>query len=279
MVWLQPEILRNEIDVDYNEANNNNGGDNNELALDPNNVQDASKATGQEGGDDPAQADSQTDNANFINFCTGKTITNGAQVQAGSCNGIVMGDIPSQQNMVSSIITSPGPGEDIAADTEFSVKLQVANLEAGSFTSKPYSIPPHLWARLIAADPQNTYYAAPQQLNNGNIVGHTHVTIQKISDTDFNPDTPPDAANFAFFKGINNADDGAGNLEAVVDEGLPAVSAPIMFGQAKADESLGVLSGVYDDFEQQSSARPYASRSERGTGWLPKVFSWPGWKQ
>ena len=29
-----------------------------------------------------------SDNANFINFCTGKTLTNGLQVKAGSCNGI-----------------------------------------------------------------------------------------------------------------------------------------------------------------------------------------------
>jgi hypothetical protein len=57
-------------------------------------------------------------------------------VTGGSCNGIVMGDIPSQSNMISSIITSPGPAEDIAANTPFTVNVKVANLVAGSFTSK-----------------------------------------------------------------------------------------------------------------------------------------------
>lgn len=37
---------------------------------------------------------------NFINFCVGKTITNGEQVQTGSCNPTPMGDIPSTNNMV-----------------------------------------------------------------------------------------------------------------------------------------------------------------------------------
>lgn len=76
------------------------------------------------------------------------------------------------------------------------------------------------------ADPQNTYYAAPQTLSGGRIVGHTHVTIQKLGDDSFAVTQPPDAATFAFFKGINDAGDGNGNLEATVDEGLPAVSNP-----------------------------------------------------
>jgi hypothetical protein len=29
-----------------------------------------------------------SDNANFINFCAGKTLTNGLQIAGGSCNGI-----------------------------------------------------------------------------------------------------------------------------------------------------------------------------------------------
>lgn len=31
-----------------------------------------------------------SDNANFINFCSGKTLTNGLQIKTGSCNGIRM---------------------------------------------------------------------------------------------------------------------------------------------------------------------------------------------
>jgi hypothetical protein len=52
------------------------------------NVQSASDTTGQASGAEAGEADSATDPANFINFCTGKTITNGLQVQGGSCNGI-----------------------------------------------------------------------------------------------------------------------------------------------------------------------------------------------
>ncbi|KAI5789882.1 hypothetical protein FPQ18DRAFT_261065, partial [Pyronema domesticum] len=186
-----------------NNGGNNNGGNAN-LQLDPKNVQAASAATGQAGGGDPDQANSATDNANFINFCSGKTITNGAQVKGGSCNGIVMGDIPAQNKMVSSIIVNPAPGQDIAANKAFDITVQVANLAAGSFTN-----------------PQNTYYAAPQALKGGIIVGHTHVTVQDLGNS-LTPNQPPDATKFAFFKGINDAGNGNGLLKATVDQGLPA---------------------------------------------------------
>jgi hypothetical protein len=41
-------------------------------------------------GADDGQALSLTDKANFINFCAGKTLTNGLQITTGSCNGIGM---------------------------------------------------------------------------------------------------------------------------------------------------------------------------------------------
>ncbi|KAG0635678.1 hypothetical protein HOY80DRAFT_892646 [Tuber brumale] len=187
--------------------NNNGGGNrggNNGGNGDPANVQEASQATGQEGGAEAGQADSATDDANFINFCKGKKLTNGQQVQGGSCNGIVMGDIPSTANMVSSIIVSPQPGEDIQPDTPFKVQVQVANLQAGSFTN-----------------PANTYYAAPQALQGGKVVGHTHVTIQDLGQS-LTPNIAPNADTFTFFKGINDAGNGNGLLEADVTDGLPA---------------------------------------------------------
>lgn len=70
-----------------------------------------------------------------------------------------MGDIPSFDNMVTTIITSPGQGDDLDANKDFDIKLQVNNLNAGSFTN-----------------PQVTYYAAPQRLKNGKIIGHVHVS-------------------------------------------------------------------------------------------------------
>jgi transcription initiation factor TFIID subunit 15 len=119
-------------------------------------------------------------------------------------NGVVMGDIPSSQNMISTIIINPGPGDTIAANQDFTVSIQVANLVAGSFTN-----------------PDSTYYAAPQALSGGNIVGHTHITIQSLGNN-IATTTPPDAGTFAFFKGINDAGNGNGGLSAAVTGGLPA---------------------------------------------------------
>ena len=115
-----------------------------------------------------------------------------------------MGDIPAKTNMVSTIITAPGPGQDLAEKQTFDVTLQVSNLEAGSFTN-----------------PEVTYYGAPQTLKGGNIVGHTHVTIQSLGGS-LTPKVAPDPTIFAFFKGINDAGDGSGGLKATVTGGLPA---------------------------------------------------------
>lgn len=120
--------------------------------------------------------------------------------------------------MVSTIIISPKHNENIAsANKDFNVVLAVDNLAAGQFTN-----------------PDTTYYSAPQQLNkNGNILGHTHITIQvrpwshtlqcwrqDLGDS-FNPTQPLDATNFAFFLGVNNPEKG-GRLSVTVSGGLPA---------------------------------------------------------
>jgi len=81
--------------------NNNNGGNNNggnaggnngggnALALTANLVQTGSQNDGGDGGvAADGQALSKTSDNNFINNCAGKTLTNGLQVEAGSCNGI-----------------------------------------------------------------------------------------------------------------------------------------------------------------------------------------------
>jgi len=174
----------------------------NPLLLLTRNVQTASQSAG---SPDPAkgQSDSKTDRANFINFCTGKTLTNGRQVQEGSCNGIVMGDIPAKANMVSTIIINPKSGEDLEPSTDFTIDIKVDNLVAGSFTK-----------------PDQTYYSAPQALQNGIIVGHTHVTVQSLGD--LSTDSPPSASKFVFFKGVNDRGDGNGGLSASVIGGLPA---------------------------------------------------------
>lgn len=66
---------------------NANVGDGTALAA--NALQTASQFDGQDAlGANDDQAPSLTSNNNFINFCSGKTLTNGLQITTGSCNGI-----------------------------------------------------------------------------------------------------------------------------------------------------------------------------------------------
>lgn len=117
-----------------------------------------------------------------------------------------MGDIPAKTSMVSSIITFPlsGSASKLQSDTSFNITIQTQNLVAGSFTNADV-----------------TYYAAPQSLSGGKVVGHTHVTVQDLGSS-LNPTQALDATQFAFFKGINDAGNGQGLLTAVVTGGLPA---------------------------------------------------------
>ena len=101
-----------------------------------------------------------------MNFCAGLQVTNGMQITSGSCNGIPMGKIPSTNNMISAIITNPQPGDQLPANTPFNVSVQTQNLRAGFFVN-----------------PTTNYYTAPQDLDdNGNIIGHCHVSVQDIGD-------------------------------------------------------------------------------------------------
>lgn len=115
------------------------------------------------------------------------------------------GDIPAKADMISSILTFPKNGDTIQAEQDFTITVQTQNLQAGAFTN---------------ADA--TYYSAPQQLNGqGQVIGHTHITVQDLGNS-LNPSTPPDPTQFAFFKGINDAGNGKGLLSADVAGGLPA---------------------------------------------------------
>ena len=116
-----------------------------------------------------------------------------------------MGDIPAVGNMVSTVIKNPKHNDVLAELTTFNIQLSVANMNLGSFTNAT-----------------STYYSAPQALQGGRIVGHTHVTIQNIGQNGFQFDTPLDAQRFAFFKGVNDNGDGNGNLVVPVTGGLPA---------------------------------------------------------
>ncbi|KAI0121628.1 hypothetical protein BJ170DRAFT_554854, partial [Xylariales sp. AK1849] len=115
-----------------------------------------------------------------------------------------MGNIPAKTQMVSTLIINPKSGDQIQAGTDFQIQVQVENLVAGSFSN---------------AD--TTYYATPQDLQGGKIVGHTHVSVQDLGGS-LNPQRPLDPTQFAFFKGINDAGNGNGLLSADVLGGLPA---------------------------------------------------------
>jgi len=172
------------------------------LTLDPTVI---AKGFAQDGQATPeaGQVASLTSTNNFINFCKGKTLTDGKQVTGGSCNPAVMGDIPATTAMPSAKFVFPGNFQNIAENTAFTIKMAIANMETGNFVNA-----------------QANYFAAPQQLNaQGQIKGHSHVVIEQI--TGFNLVTPLDPTKFAFFKGLNAAAAG-GILTADVTAGLGA---------------------------------------------------------
>ncbi|KAJ7181252.1 hypothetical protein C8R46DRAFT_986399 [Mycena filopes] len=132
---------------------------------------------------------STTSGNNFINFCAltlpGTPLTNGLQIAGGSCNAAPIGLIPSFEKMPSSKFTNPKNLATIKADTNFTITMQLNNIDAGHFTNA-----------------QKNYYAAPQQLNaDGVIIGHTHFVIESIPALDTAVATDP--RKFVFFKGVN----------------------------------------------------------------------------
>jgi len=185
-------------------ANNPNVQDS--LTLDPSVI-----ATGfeQNGQETPAagQVASLTSSNNFINFCAtvpNKPITNGQQIKTGSCNPAPMGIIAATTNMPSAKFVNPVNGQDVAAaNTAFNMTVAINNLETGNF---------------VNADAN--YYSAPQQINQaGDIIGHSHFTVQAVPS--FTSTTPLDPNVFAFFKGINQAATN-GQVSEAVTAGLPA---------------------------------------------------------
>lgn len=190
-----------------NAANNggNNGGDpQTSLTLDPAVIASGFANNGQ---DQPTagQVASLTSTNNFINFCLtvpNLPITNGKQIQTGSCNPAPIGTIPSVDNMPSSKFVSPANGDTIAANSAFTISMAIKNMITGNFVNA-----------------QENYFAAPQQLSNGQIVGHTHVVVETLSD--LAQTTPTNPKQFAFFKGVNGAAVN-GVVTADVTDGLPA---------------------------------------------------------
>ncbi|KAL2822146.1 hypothetical protein BDW59DRAFT_173957 [Aspergillus cavernicola] len=180
------------------------------VVLDTENIQTASQHDGLPSNNSIGYAPSATDAANFINHCSKTTLTNGESFTGGSCNGIVMGNIPSEENMISTIITYPSPGEILPAGRSFLVKFQTANLVAGCVTN-----------------PNATLYSAPQALQDGKVVGHVHITIQTLSDYTRNDGDGssimlPDPTTFVFFQTVFGVGDEKGWFSVLVNDGLSA---------------------------------------------------------
>jgi len=153
------------------------------------------------------QVASLTSNNNFINYCLTQSvpITNGQQITTGSCNPAPIGTIPSVANMPSAKFSNPANGDTIPANTAFTISMNINNIDTGNFVNAAES-----------------YFAAPQQLNaQGQIIGHTHVVIESLSD--LAQTTPTNPQTFAFFKGVNTAAVN-GAVTAAVASGVPAGS-------------------------------------------------------
>jgi len=182
----------------------------------------------------PGQVASLTSKNNFINFCltTNQPLTNGKQVVGGSCNPAPMGQIPSTTNQPSCKFTFPKNFDTIEANKDFTVKMAIAGLDTGFFVNALAN-----------------YYSAPQTLNaQGQIKGHSHVVIEKL--TSLSQTTPNDPNQFAFFRGLNDpAEDGI--LTADVTGGLPAGTYKISSINSAANHQpvLGPVAqhGSFDD--------------------------------
>ncbi|KAI0771049.1 hypothetical protein BD413DRAFT_493228 [Trametes elegans] len=168
-------------------------------------------ATGFEnnGQDQPTagQVPSLTSSNNFINFCAtvpNLPITNGQQIKTGSCNPAPMGVIASTNNMPSSKFINPKNFGTIKSNTTFTIQMAINHLETGHFVNA-----------------QENYFSAPQVVNSqGDIQGHSHVVIDRLSAIDQTTPTNP-LTGFAFFKGLNDAAQN-GVLSVDVTGGLPA---------------------------------------------------------
>lgn len=127
-------------------------------ALDPKVI---SQSLSDDGNDPPVdgQSASITSTNNFINFCltSNLPLTDGKQVQDGSCNPVPMGAIPAKSKMPATKFVSPKNLDTINANEKFTIKMSIKNLQTGTF---------------VNADTK--YFAAPQQLNDqGLIIGHS----------------------------------------------------------------------------------------------------------
>lgn len=114
-----------------------------------------------------------------------------------------MGVIPSVNNIPSAKFIFPPNFEVLAKASPFTIELAISHLQTGWFTNA-----------------QSTFLSAPVEVNGfGDVIGHSHVVIEKLSG--FGQTTPTDPKGFTFFKAMNNPAVN-GVLSVDVTGGLPA---------------------------------------------------------
>ncbi|KAH8915360.1 hypothetical protein BT69DRAFT_1187103, partial [Atractiella rhizophila] len=189
---------------------NNNGATNDlstSLCLDPSQINSTFPNAGTSNPALKFSVASATSKNNFINSCKtdnpNLAITNGIQVADATCNTTPMGVIPSTNNLPHGKFTFPANlGTITTPNQDFTIKMAIRNLQAGAFT-----------------EATSTYYSAPcVQNGNGDIIGHVHVVIQKLDS--LQSTTPIDPNTFDFFLGIDDPQDGSGEVSAAVAGGL-----------------------------------------------------------
>ncbi|KAJ6543384.1 hypothetical protein DFH09DRAFT_1088823 [Mycena vulgaris] len=129
--------------------------------------------------------------SNYINFCAltlAKTpLTNGGQIETGSCKPTPIGLIPSVDKMPSAKFTFPVNFGGVAANVPFIAVLQTKNLATGTLTNA-----------------KKTYFTAPQKLTAGGIIiGHRHIVIKTLIALD--QSLPLDPKGFFYFKSVDDA--------------------------------------------------------------------------
>jgi len=174
------------------------------LSLDPAVICTGCQKDGQDNITSPGQAPSGTSSNNWINYCktVNMTLTNGQQIPGGSCNPVPIGIIPSTKNMPSSKFIFPPNFAAVTKNQTFTIQLAISHLETGWFTNSA-----------------ETFMSAPTEINaNGDVMGHSHFVIQKL--TGFGQTTPIDPQTFVFFKAVNDPAEN-GVLSTNVTGGLP----------------------------------------------------------
>jgi hypothetical protein len=159
-------------------------------------------------------------------FCEGfpqLPIGDGSQKrETGMCLADPLGSLPSEDKMVSTLITSPEDGAVISAGEPFTSRFDVDNMELANF-----------------ANPNTNFNAQPQTLNsNGIIKGHIHMVIQKLAEGESDSVVAPDAKVFQFFKGLDFQAQNGRTLEFTTSLTVPGFYRLCTLSGANSHQSL-----------------------------------------